>query len=120
LPTDVGPWLQGLQLVPNKPVWPAAFRRRDQYFERLLWVGSSRSVPAGPSRPSAAPRATLDSRRRSVQSRAQAAAHKASLCPPARLGRLRAKDFLPCGWNPRHCWVLAWIRSFHGRPAFPG
>lgn len=35
--------------------------------ERPLRVGSSRSVPAGPSRPSAAPRATLDSRRRFVQ-----------------------------------------------------
>lgn len=35
----MGPSLQGLQLVANKLVRPAALRRRDQYFERLLWVG---------------------------------------------------------------------------------
>lgn len=85
---------------------------------RRQWVGSSRSVPAGPSRPSAAPRATLDSRHPSVQRRAASACSQSLTLSPGALGsaafaRFRAiwrkpLPLLGFSVNP----VFSWTASF--------
>lgn len=85
---------------------------------RQFRVGSSRSVPAGPSRPSAAPRDIGQltpfrqwgaARPKSCHLRGRATAktaHKPSLFPRRASDVQGVTDFLPCRWNPLQCWVL--------------
>jgi hypothetical protein len=114
------------------PTWVGPSSPRGRGRRRTKLNRSSRSVPAGPSRPSAAPRATLDSRRRTVQSRAarpqklspsggesRPGSPKTITFPPESSGQQRLQDFSLSGANPRQHWILGVQRASAGTDVFP-